>query len=342
MSNLNSLNWFWSEQFWLPENVTWSDLRSKNGIQYPQFHEFGYTLLIGILITLLRILVEAFIFVPVGYLSGWMDNKKDTLLQRIHSHLFFGFAGRSKFKRVSETAWRFTYYSCICIAGFYILRDQPQFTFIAESFRNWPNHHLPTPVWWYYVIQTGFYWSLIFSILTFDVKRSDHIEMALHHMATIILLAMSFTVNFVRFGSMILLIHDCADIFLELGKLFRYAGWDKAVTIDFSVFMFVWISTRLFYFPFVMLRCMIFDGPTLIQESYRWGNLLQRPIIPRVFLLILCFLLILHFFWTYILLKIAIKSVNNGVDDIREVSDGEEEGGGGEGDSSLLKTKKTE
>jgi len=76
MNNLNSLNWFWSEQFWLPENVTWSDLRSKNGIQYPQFHEFGYTLLVGILITLLRILVEAFIFVPVGYFSGWMDNKK--------------------------------------------------------------------------------------------------------------------------------------------------------------------------------------------------------------------------------------------------------------------------
>ena len=56
----------------------------------------------------------------------------------------------------------------------------------------------------------------------------------------------------------------------------------------------------------------------------------------------MCFLLILHFFWTYILLKIAIKSVNNGVDDIREVSDGEEDGGGGGDDSSMLKTKKTD
>ncbi|KAF7634125.1 TLC domain-containing protein [Meloidogyne graminicola] len=325
MQNLGSHSWVWSEQFWLPENVTWSNLRSKAGIQYPQFYEFGYTLLIGVLITLLRILVEAFLFVPVGYLSGWLDTKKATLLQRIQTHLFFGFAGRSKFKRVSETAWRFTYYLFISIAGIYILHDQPQFTSMAESFKNWPNHHLPNSVWWYYVIQTGFYWSLIFSILTFDVRRSDQYEMASHHLATIILLAMSFTVNFVRFGSLILLIHDSADIFLELGKLFRYAGWDKAVTIDFCLFMFVWILTRLVYFPFVMLRCMIFDGPTLIQESYRWGNLLQRPIVPRVFLFILCFLLILHLFWTYILLKIAIKSINNGVDDIREVSDAEEE-----------------
>uniref|UniRef100_A0A915MSD3 TLC domain-containing protein n=1 Tax=Meloidogyne javanica TaxID=6303 RepID=A0A915MSD3_MELJA len=241
-----------------------------------------------------------------------VEVNEGTLLQRIHSHLFFGFAGRSKFKRVSETAWRFTYYSCICIAGFCILRDQPQFTFIAESFRNWPNHHLPThgrsqyffagrkgvigstqtedslvrPVWWYYVIQTGFYWSLIFSILTFDVKRSDHIEMALHHMATIILLAMSFT-NKVG-----------GSLYPEIGSVIQASSQGVEAT------------------------------------GLRWGNLLQRPIIPRVFLLILCFLLILHFFWTYILLKIAIKSVNNGVDDIREVSDGEEEGGGGD-DSRL-------
>lgn len=76
MQNLGSHSWVWSEQFWLPENVTWSNLRSKAGIQYPQFYEFGYTLLIGVLITLLRILVEAFLFVPVGYLSGWLDTKK--------------------------------------------------------------------------------------------------------------------------------------------------------------------------------------------------------------------------------------------------------------------------
>jgi hypothetical protein len=57
--------------------------------------------------------------------------------------LFFGFAGRSKFKRVSETAWRFTYYLCIWIAGVYILHDQPQFFSVLESFKNWPNHHLP-------------------------------------------------------------------------------------------------------------------------------------------------------------------------------------------------------
>lgn len=310
--------WIWNEHFWLPENVTWANLRSDNGIQFPQFHELGYTLLFGLIITLVRICTEALVFVPIGYLSGWMDSKKINLGQRVCSHLFFGFAGRTKFKRVAETAWRFTYYLCIWAIGLYILHDKPQFDSVLECFRDWPNHHVPNDIWWYYIIQAGFYWALLFSIFTFDVRRSDHFEMATHHIATIILLSMSFTINFVRVGTLILFLHDSADVFLEMGKLFRYASWDRAVTIDFCVFMIVWIVTRLVWFPFKIVRCMLFDAPALIQQSYRWENLFQRPIIPRVFMAILCFLILLHLFWTYLLIKIAVKSVKSGVDDIRE------------------------
>lgn len=38
----------------------------------------------------------------------------------------------------------------------------------------------------------------------------------------------------------------------------------------------------------------------------------------------LCFLLVLHLFWTYLLIKIAVKSVKSGVDDIREEESGDE------------------
>ena len=58
---------------------------------------------------------------------------------------------------------------------------------------------------------------------------------------------------------------------------------------------------------------------------FSWENLLQRPIIPRVFMAMLCFLLVLHLFWTYLLVKIAVKSVKSGVDDIREDSESDEE-----------------
>jgi hypothetical protein len=53
-----------------------------------------------------------------------------------------------------------------------------------------------------------------FSAFTIDVRRSDFWEMAIHHAITIILLSLSFTVNFVRIGTMVLICHDTADIIL--------------------------------------------------------------------------------------------------------------------------------
>jgi hypothetical protein len=56
--------------------------------------------------------------------------------------------------------------------------------------------------------------NMMFSAFTIDVRRSDFWEMAIHHAITIILLSLSFTVNFVRIGTMVLICHDTADIIL--------------------------------------------------------------------------------------------------------------------------------
>ncbi|CAN0439062.1 unnamed protein product, partial [Discosporangium mesarthrocarpum] len=61
---------------------------------------------------------------------------------------------------------------------------------------------------------------LFFQLL--DTKRSDFWQMFVHHWATLLLLAFSWLLNLVRIGSLILLCHDCSDIFLELAKIFNY------------------------------------------------------------------------------------------------------------------------
>lgn len=109
-----------------------------------------------------------------------------------------------------------------------------------------------------------------------------------------------------------------------MGKLFRYARWNNAVTGVFIVFLATWIGTRLIYFPIWIIKPLIFEAPEFIQKSYRWENLLQRPIVPRIVVIMLCILLLLHIFWTYILLKIAVKSLKSGINDIREDSDFED------------------
>jgi len=282
-----------------------------------------------------RILTESLIFVPIGYCFGWMDIKKGRLLIRIFNHMFYGFRGRSKVKSVAETSWRFTWYSFIWAFGLFVLSDQPQFYDTNECFRDWPHHPISDNVWWYYILSLSFYWSLLVSQFACDIQRSDFWEMVLHHLVTILLLSMSFGVNFIRVGTLILISHDTADIFLELGKLFKYADgelgkgktfWGTILHIDFALLLVVWIGTRLYYFPVHIIQTMITKGPELIQENYTWTDLFQRPIMPRVVLVMLCILLVLHLYWTVILLKIAWKGLTrNGVDDIRENADDDDE-----------------
>ena len=88
--------------------------------------------------------------------------------------------------------------------------------------------------------------------------------------------------------------------------------------------MTVWIGTRLVYYPFWVIHSTVFDAPRMIQENYRYDLIFQRPIIPRILVTMLCTLVFLHIFWTYVLIKIAVQSAQSGaLDDIREDSDEE-------------------
>uniref|UniRef100_A0A1I7YLA1 TLC domain-containing protein n=1 Tax=Steinernema glaseri TaxID=37863 RepID=A0A1I7YLA1_9BILA len=317
----------WHESFWLPEGVHWKDLQSTPTVQYPDASDFRYTIYFGIALLVLRILVESLVFLPIGYLCGWIVVKPETggLRGRIVTHLKGGFAGKSKFKRIAETAWRCCFYICAWTAGFFILRNEAHLYNVTECWKNWPHHPISNSMWWYYIIETAFYWALLFSTVFFDIRRHDFIQMMLHHGITILLLGISFSMNMVRVGSLVLFSHDLADIFLDLGKLFNYAKWELPLKIIFATFMVVWIGTRLVYYPGWIIHSVIFEAPEMIQKSYRWENLLQRPIVPRLLAFMLCALLVLHFFWTWLILKIAVKTATQGeVNDVRESDDDDE------------------
>lgn len=152
----------WDEEFWLPEGVTWGDFKSNATIRYPQPQELQYTVLIGAILLVARILVESFVYLPIGVVFGWIDTSKESLSQRIIGHLFLGFAGNRKFKRVAESAWRFTYYIIAFVCGYFVLRNEPQLHNVDSCWENYPYQHVSNGVWWYYIIETGFYWSLLF------------------------------------------------------------------------------------------------------------------------------------------------------------------------------------
>ena len=60
-----------------------------------------------------------------------------------------------------------------------------------------PNSLLDRAVWWHYMLEMAFYWSLFFTQFS-DVKRKDFTEMFIHHLATLALLTLSWTTQMFR------------------------------------------------------------------------------------------------------------------------------------------------
>ncbi|XP_023312988.1 ceramide synthase 6-like [Anoplophora glabripennis] len=162
------------------------------------------------------------------------------------------------------------------------------------------------------MVSLSFYWSLCVSQF-FDVRRKDFWQMFIHHIAAILLMSLSWMVNVFRIGCLVLVVHDSADIFLEGAKMAKYAGYQKLCDAIFAILTVLWILTRLVIYPFWIIRNTSIDAPKVV------------PMFPAYYIFnsLLILLLVLHCFWTYLLLKIAYNSLKAGQmeGDIRSSSD---------------------
>jgi hypothetical protein len=87
-----------------------------------------------------------------------------------------------------------------------------------------------------------------------------------HHVCTIVLIAFSYHVNFVRIGSLVILVHDLADPFLELGKLLNYAKRQAACDAVFTIFAVDFGITRIFMYPRSVIYSALFESRKFLPE----------------------------------------------------------------------------
>lgn len=114
-----------------------------------------------------------------------------------------------------ENSWRCIYYTYSFVYGIIVLWNKPWLWDVNECWYGYPHQSVENDIWWYYMISMSFYWSLT-ATQFFDVKRKDFWQMFIHHMVTLLLMALSWVCNLHRVGSLVLVVHDCADIFLEV------------------------------------------------------------------------------------------------------------------------------
>jgi len=218
----------------------------------------------------------------------------------------------SLLKRFTETGWRFTFYFGVFIYGITMLWDKPWLWESEQCWKDFPNHQLTSGLYWYYLVELGFYLSLMFSQFL-DVKRKDFMEMFIHHIATVLLLSFSYIANFIRVGSLILLIHDCADFWVEGAKLAKYLQAHRLCDVLFAIFAIVWFVTRLVMYPLKILHITWIDAQVILGY---WPVLV-------VFNAWLCLLLVLHVYWFSLIVKVAYSALTQKeeVDDVRSSTD---------------------
>lgn len=137
--------------------------------------------------------------------------------------------------------------------------------------------------------------------------------MFIHHLITLTLLSLSWSINAIRGGSLIVFVHDIADVLLEASKAAKYARYEKTCKTVFVAFIFVWITTRLGVFSKIVY-CGIFEFPTIYP---------RYPLYYALAILNI-FLLTLHILWTYMIFQVIVRMFKtNDCDDVRSSAEDE-------------------
>ncbi|GJN34135.1 hypothetical protein PR202_gb22777 [Eleusine coracana subsp. coracana] len=176
-----------------------------------------------------------------------------------------------------------------------------------------------------YMYAAGFYTYSIFALLFWETRRSDFGVSMSHHVATVVLIVLSYIFRFARVGSVVLALHDGSDIFLEIGKMSKYSGCEWLAVVAFLLFVLSWIVLRLIIFPFWILRSTSYEVLlTLDKEKHQFYG----PIYYYVFNSLLFSLLVLHIYWWILIYRMLVKQIQSKGrvgDDVRSDSEGEDE-----------------
>ncbi|XP_069110731.1 ceramide synthase 6-like isoform X2 [Argopecten irradians] len=340
---------FWSEWFWFGgSGHSWADFIDKeDGIRHPQYTDLRWALLCGMVIFLIRKVAERYVAAPIGRCFGIRDTQprkpppnpvlekafrchkfpdnermqslsKQTDLSTRKVERWFRMRRNqdrpSLMKRFTEAAWRFAFYFSVFIYGVIVLWDKPWFADSSNCWIGYPHHHIPRSIFWYYMIEIGFYSSLMFSQFI-DVKRKDFWEMFTHHVATMLLLCFSWSGNFVRVGTLVLVIHDAVDFWMEAAKMAKYLKYQRLCDVLFAIFGVVWFVTRLIIFPMRIIMSTLFYAHPIVGFGpvyYTYNILLMS-------------LQILHCVWTILIIRVLYFGWYKNRKEVTDIRSSEEE-----------------
>jgi hypothetical protein len=229
----------------------------------------------------------------------------------------------SKLRKLHESCYYWAWHSISTCMVLCVSAHEAWFTIMIRSgdgrwaLVDWP-HTMSRGVRWLYLVELSFWLSCI-AFIAFETRRNDSVQMALHHVATVGLIAISYFLGYYRIGLVVLAIHDVSDVTLYAGKYFNYMGYMKLSDLIFGLFVIVFFATRFIFFPNVLRAAW---GPVtgyLPEVDYR-----QFPgsiILPSL----LSVLQALHVFWLVLVFKVLHKKLIKPSEPAKDIRSDEEE-----------------
>uniref|UniRef100_A0A674MIP5 Ceramide synthase 3b n=1 Tax=Takifugu rubripes TaxID=31033 RepID=A0A674MIP5_TAKRU len=328
--------WLWWERLWLPVNVSWSDLEDSEGRIYAKGSHLFSALPCALCMLLVRYLFERYLATPLADVWGIKDRLRLTVEPNSLLENYFRNQAKAPSqadvrslckktswserriqvwfrrrrnqdrpglrKRFCEASWRCMFYMFAFIYGAVALYDKPWLYDLREVWAGFPKQSMLPSQYWYYILEMGFYVSLLLS-LSFDVKRKDFKEQVIHHTATLTLLSFSWISNYIRIGTLVMAVHDCSDILLEGAKVFNYATWHRTANAMFVVFTVVFMVSRIIIFPFWLIHCT-------------WVYPLDHypPFFGYYFFNVMLMVLqLLHIYWAFLISRMVYKFIFSAV-----------------------------
>ena len=309
-------NWFWNDKFWLPPGVSFLDIKSNQNVSYPRPRDLFALPLYGFTAYIIRILYEKYVTNPIVAKLWKVDLKALEKANEIHDQ-----RRRRKLQKISckmakiaEASWKSIFNVVSFTYGFCVLLRAPWFWDTHHCWIGYPRHPLWPSVYWYYMIEGAYFSSLLFHN-AHDLQRKDGVAMLLHHLVALILIVFSYATNEIRLGSLWLLLHSAATIFLHLTKILLYCTCNAAAYYSFNVFAFTFVFTRLFIYPLYLLHTLFVKFYWHFQP-YPWHYIAQSLAIV---------LQSMHILWSYMIVKTAIRNFRSSALDRDDRSDSEKE-----------------
>jgi len=210
----------------------------------------------------------------------------------------------AKVTRCCDAVFKCSYYASMTTWCWALLRGEPWLPPVLGGSGKtrfcwtdgYPFQTMPGELNRFYLIAAGYHMSEV-AMLFLEQRHPDFWEMLLHHTVSVSLVSLSYALNYIRVGSLVLLLHGATDILIYLSKAI-------VDTPNMNFIMVTWIALvvaygyfRIFVFPVYIMRSAWMESVAEAGASkiFGWAYLNFA----------LCVLLFLHVYWFGLILKIG-------------------------------------